>query len=107
MVSKPPINVIPLPDDPNDQPLAVALAYYRVSTSEQANTSFDDEGFSIQAQRDYCRRKATELHARISEADEFIDKGKSARTADRSELQRLLRRVNVNESDSPAFPCSS
>ena len=30
------------------------LAYYRVSTSDQANTSFDDDGFSIQAQREYC-----------------------------------------------------
>jgi DNA invertase Pin-like site-specific DNA recombinase len=71
--------------------LAQALAYYRVSTSEQANTSFDDEGFSIRAQRDYCQRKAGELRATIVE--EFIDRGKSARTADRPELQRLLRRV--------------
>jgi DNA invertase Pin-like site-specific DNA recombinase len=68
------------------------LAYYRVSTSEQANTtSFDDEGFSIQAQRDYCHRKATGLRATI--VDEYIDRGKSARTADRAELQRLLKRV--------------
>src|SRR6185437_3681652 len=46
---------------------------------------------SIQAQRDYCRRKAADLHATV--VDEFIDRGKSARTADRAELQRLLRRV--------------
>ena len=71
--------------------LAPAVAYYRVSTLDQANTSFDDEGFSIQAQRDYCYRKAGELHATI--AEEFIDRGKSARTADRPALQRLLRRV--------------
>ena len=77
--------------DADSKSLSLALAYYRVSTSEQANTSFDDEGFSIQAQRDYCRRKAAELKARI--ADEFIDKGKSARTADRPDLQRLLKRV--------------
>lgn len=36
-----------------------------MSTSEQANTSYDDEGFSIQAQRDYCQRKASDLRTRI------------------------------------------
>jgi site-specific DNA recombinase len=89
------VSTIPPPSsEPNDADggdLAPALAYYRVSTSEQANTSYDDEGFSIKAQRDYCHRKAGELHATI--AEEFIDRGKSARTADRPELQRLLRRV--------------
>jgi len=49
----------------NDELLAEALAYYRVSTTEQANTSYDDEGFSIQAQRDYCQRKASDLGASI------------------------------------------
>jgi site-specific DNA recombinase len=83
-----PTTILAAPVD--DEP-AQALAYYRVSTSEQANTSYDDDGFSIQAQRDYCRRKAAELHATITE--EFIDRGKSARTADRPELQRLLRRI--------------
>ena len=73
------------------EPQEQALAYYRVSTSEQANTSYDDEGFSIQAQREYCARKASELHAEI--VTEFIDKGKSARTSDRPELQALLKRV--------------
>jgi DNA invertase Pin-like site-specific DNA recombinase len=86
-----PITRAGIPNDSSADALAQALAYYRVSTSEQANTSFDDEGFSIQAQRDYCTRKAADLPARIIE--EFIDRGKSARTADRPELQRMLRRV--------------
>jgi DNA invertase Pin-like site-specific DNA recombinase len=77
--------------DLSDDDLAQALAYYRVSTSEQANTSYDDEGFSIQAQREYCVRKAVDLHAQI--VAEYIDKGKSARTSDRPELQALLKRV--------------
>jgi hypothetical protein len=47
LVSKLPTIPSSLLDDSDEQPLAVALAYYRVSTSEQANTSFDDEGFSI------------------------------------------------------------
>src|SRR5579863_7388195 len=84
--------LIPVGGEPAD--LDLALAYYRVSTSEQANTNYDDEGFSIQAQRDYCTRKAADLHARI--AEEFIDRGKSARTADRPELHRLLKRVKTD-----------
>jgi site-specific DNA recombinase len=82
-----PIGLSELTDEMSEQ----ALAYYRVSTSEQANTSYDDEGFSIQAQRDYCGRKATDLPARI--VAEFVDKGKSARTNDRPELQALLKRI--------------
>lgn len=71
--------------------LAQALAYYRVSTAEQANTSYDEDGFSIQAQREYAQRKATEIGAVV--VDEYIDRGKSARTANRKELQALLKRI--------------
>src|SRR5690242_1984059 len=67
------------------------LAYFRVSTSDQANTSFDDDGFSIQAQREYCQRKAAEMGVEL--VGEFVDRGKSARTADRPELQAMLARI--------------
>jgi site-specific DNA recombinase len=86
----------PVADELDADILAQALAYYRVSTLDQANTSFDDEGFSIKAQRDYCQRKAGELRAVIEE--EFIDRGKSARTADRPELKRLLARIKEDDS---------
>jgi len=59
--------------------------------SKPTPVSYDDEGFSIHAQRDYCARKAAELDVQI--VAEFIDKGKSARTSDRPELQALLKRV--------------
>lgn len=67
------------------------LAYYRVSTSDQANTSFDEDGFSIQAQREYCQRKAAEMGVEL--VGEFVDRGKSARTARRPELQAMLARI--------------
>src|SRR5690348_17559301 len=67
------------------------LAYYRVSTSRQANTSFDEDGFSIQAQRDYCQRKAAEMGVQL--VDKYIDRGKSARTAGRPGLQAMLARI--------------
>jgi site-specific DNA recombinase len=63
------------------------LAYYRVSTAEQANTSYDEDGFSIQAQREYCQRKSAEMGVHL--VDEYIDRGKSARTADRPALQAM------------------
>lgn len=70
---------------------AQAVAMYRVSTLSQANTSADDEGFSIQAQREYCERKAGDISATI--VREFIDRGKSARTANRPGLQELLQYI--------------
>jgi DNA invertase Pin-like site-specific DNA recombinase len=69
------------------------LAYYRVSTSEQANTSFDEDGFSIQAQREYCQRKAADMGVQLVDEDRYIDRGKSARTADRPALQAMLKRI--------------
>lgn len=63
--------------------------YLRVSTLDQAtkgNTNRD--GFSIPAQREACRRKAKELGA--TQVREYVDRGESARSASRPELQRLL-----------------
>jgi site-specific DNA recombinase len=63
--------------------------YLRVSTLDQAtkgNTNRD--GFSIPAQREACRRKAKELGA--TQVKEYVDRGESARSAARPELQRLL-----------------
>ena len=68
--------------------LYTALVYARVSTKEQAGGG-DGDGFSLPAQRDACRRKAESLGAAVVE--EFVDKGESAKTADRPELQRLLK----------------
>ncbi|GAA4969396.1 recombinase family protein [Kineococcus glutinatus] len=67
---------------------AVAVSYLRVSTKEQAERDGDPEGYSIPAQREANRRKAAELGAVV--VAEFIDRGESARSADRPELQRML-----------------
>lgn len=65
-----------------------AVIYLRVSTKEQAKRG-GDEGFSIPAQREACRRTAQKLGA--VHVTEFVDRGESAKTADRPELQRMLR----------------
>ncbi len=68
-----------------------ALIYLRVSSSQQADTDYDPEGFSIPAQRDACLRKAAAVGAEVVE--EFVDRGESAKTANRPGLQALLRRL--------------
>jgi DNA invertase Pin-like site-specific DNA recombinase len=73
-----------------DRPLRAVL-YLRVSTAEQAATDYDEDGYSLHAQRDACRRAAERLNADV--VDEYVDRGKSARSADRPQLQAMLRRV--------------
>ena len=60
----------------------------RVSSKEQAEKGGEAEGFSIPAQREACKRKAASLKAVVIE--EFVERGESAKTADRPELQRML-----------------
>jgi len=71
-----------------------AVIYLRVSTKEQAERGGNAEGFSIPAQREACKRKATELGLTIDA--EFIDAGESARSADRPELQKMLTYLAEN-----------
>ncbi len=67
---------------------ARAVLYLRVSTKEQAERGGKSEGFSIPAQRQACERRAETLRADV--VDEFVDRGESAKTAHRPELQRML-----------------
>src|SRR2546423_96019 len=65
-----------------------AIIYLRVSTNDQVKTDYDADGFSIRAQREACERKAADMGAVVIE--EFVDRGESAKSADRPELQRML-----------------
>ncbi len=67
---------------------AVAVSYLRVSTKEQAERDGDPEGYSIPAQRSANLRKAEELGASV--VAEFVDRGESARSADRPQLKAML-----------------
>lgn len=71
-----------------------AVSYLRVSTKEQAERDGDPEGYSLPAQREANRRKAESLGADIVE--EFVDRGESARSADRPDLQRMLQFIAEN-----------
>jgi site-specific DNA recombinase len=68
-----------------------AVIYLRVSTKEQA-----EEGYSIPAQAEACRRFIADHGWEL--ADEYVDRGESARTADRPQLQAMLTRLAEDRS---------
>ena len=65
-----------------------AISYIRVSTREQAQRGGSEEGFSLPAQREANKRKAQSMGALV--VKEFADRGESARSANRPELQKML-----------------
>ncbi len=70
----------------------LAVSYLRVSTTAQADTDFNAEGYSIPAQREANQRTAERLGALV--VAEFVDQGESAKTADRPELQAMLQFIH-------------
>ena len=75
----------------------VAVSYLRVSTRDQAYRGGEAEGFSIPAQREANKRKAASLGALVIK--EFVDRGESAKTTNRPELQGMLEYVAENPVD--------
>lgn len=65
-----------------------AVSYIRVSTREQAQRGGSEEGFSLPAQREANKRKAQSMGVLV--VKEFADRGESARSANRPELQKML-----------------
>jgi site-specific DNA recombinase len=63
------------------------VIYLRVSTKEQAEKDLTEEGFSIAAQREACVRRIRDEGWEL--LDEYVDRGESARTADRPRLRAM------------------
>ncbi len=72
------------------------VIYLRVSTKEQAEKDLTEEGFSIPAQREACVRHVRDQGWTV--VDEYSDRGESARTVDRPQLQAMLARI-IEERD--------
>ena len=66
-----------------------AVSYLRVSTREQAERGGREEGFSIPAQRDANKKKATSIGAMV--VKEFVERGVSGTSTNRPALQAMLR----------------
>ena len=77
--------------EPEASSRPLAVSYLRVSTKEQAERDGDPEGYSIPAQREANLRAAASLNADV--IAEFVDRGESARSANRPELKRMLEFV--------------
>jgi site-specific DNA recombinase len=77
--------------------LKQAVIYLRVSSAQQADKDFDAEGFSIPGQREACEREAEKLGAEV--AEEYIDRGESAKTANRPALRAMLDRLKRGDID--------
>src|SRR6202000_2194359 len=79
-------------------PDKVAVIYLRVSSKEQMNKGYDDEGFSLPAQRQACVRKAATMGAEV--VGEFVEKGESGTsTKRRRALAALLERIAGGDID--------
>jgi site-specific DNA recombinase len=88
-------------EEPMPEPITLsgrrAVIYVRVSTKSQAERDGDPEGYSIPAQREAVMRKAEAMDAVV--VQEFADRGESARSANRPELQRMLRYIRDHAID--------
>ena len=67
------------------------VIYIRVSTVDQAERD-GEEGFSLPAQREACIRHIRDQGWDL--VDEYSDRGESARSADRPQLQAMLSRIH-------------
>lgn len=72
------------------------LIYLRVSTMEQVEKGLHEDGYSINAQREACLKFIEDSGWYF--VDEYSDRGESARSADRPQLQEMLSRVKKDPS---------
>jgi site-specific DNA recombinase len=76
-----------------------AVIYVRVSTKEQTeNLSLP---IQLRACEEYCRRQGYEILER------FHEEGESAKTTDRSQLQKLLTFCRLNKGRAHLWSCST
>ena len=71
------------------------VIYLRVSTKEQAQKADSKEGYSIPAQRDACIKYIKDKGWKL--VDEYLDRGESARTSQRPQLQEMLGRISKHK----------
>ena len=71
-----------------------AVIYSRVSSTRQA-----ERGTSLDRQEKECRQKAAEAGESVLDEAVFIERGESAKTAERTELQKMMRYVEAHKKE--------
>lgn len=74
---------------------ATAWSYLRVSSAGQTTRAYSEEGYSIEAQREDCARKARTLEADV--VSEFVDSAQTARVQDRPALKAMMARLRSGD----------
>lgn len=77
-----------MPDSP--APVAAAI-YARVSSVGQLGRDGDEDGYSLPAQVEACRREAASRGAEVAKI--YMERAESARSDDRTVLQQMLREL--------------
>ena len=65
-----------------------AVIYLRVSSDQQVDRGYGDEGYSIPAQREACQRKAADLGAVV--VRKYVDLAKTAKTRNRPRFMAMI-----------------
>lgn len=83
-----------MPKHNNDTPPAekvLAAVYARVSSTGQLGRDGDEDGYSLPAQVDACKREAINRDAELAKV--YLERAESAKSDDRPVLQQMLREL--------------
>ncbi|MGA2452729.1 MAG: recombinase family protein [Solirubrobacteraceae bacterium] len=80
-------------DQPNSEPevAEAAAVYVRVSSTGQMGRDGDEDGYSIPAQVEACKKEAISRGAKVAKV--YIERAESAKSDDRPVLQCMLREL--------------
>jgi site-specific DNA recombinase len=83
----------PQSDQPTSEPQVTATAaiYARVSSTGQLGRDGDEDGYSLPAQVDACKREVTARGAKLAKV--YLERAESARSDDRPVLQQMLKEL--------------
>jgi len=83
----------PKSDQPKSETelLGTAAIYARVSSTGQLGRDGDEDGYSLPAQVDACKREAISRNTRMVKV--YLERAESARSDDRPVLQQMLREL--------------
>jgi site-specific DNA recombinase len=77
--------------NPETEPIEAAAIYVRVSSTGQLGRDGDEDGYSIPAQVDACKKEAISRSAEVAKV--YVERAESAKSDDRPVLQYMLKEL--------------